>query len=136
MSLKYSFLPEGIKAFNRGISSGLSLRDKHHVDTKKKIEPDNPGYAVLIPASTGSGHFVVHLGDLRNPHITPCFNRMPAQGYSLLIIKLACEDRMTCHIHGVKGIESCNPFWASEVPGANEVCLLWRSPIFFALKYG
>lgn len=124
MPLKDSFLPEGIKAFNRGVSSRLSLWYEYQMYPQKQMKPDNLGYAVLIPSSTGSGHLVVHLGDLRNPHILPCINQMLTQGDSLLIIKLACKDRMTCHIHGVEGIESCNPSWASEIAGANKVCLV------------
>jgi len=124
MPLKDSLLPDGIEALHRGISSRLSRWYEYQMYPQKKMEPDNLRYAVLIPASTGSGHLVVHLGDIWNSHIPPCFNQMLTQGYTPLITELACKDRMTCHIHSVKGIESCNSFWTSEIPWTHKVCLL------------
>ena len=79
MPLVCSFLPEGIEALDKGVSSRFSLRNEYQMYPHKQMKPDNLGYTVLISSSTGSGHLIIHLGDLRNSHISPCFNQMLTQ---------------------------------------------------------
>jgi len=129
MSSKHSFLPELIKAFNRGISSRFSLRDEYKVDTQKQVKANDLGKAVGIASSTGSSHLVIHLRYTGNAHISPCLNQMFAQRYSLFIRKLTCESCVSCNIHCMKRIESGDTFWTSEVPWPNKVCLMQISDL-------
>src|SRR4030042_2783543 len=44
---------------------------------------------------------------------------------------------MSCHIHSMKGIESGNPFWASEISWPNQVCLMKVSHLLcFKIRIG
>ena len=137
MSSDHSFLPELIKTFNRGISSWFSLRDEYKMNSQKQMKAYNLRNAMRITTSTCGSHLVVHLGYLWNPHKSPCFNEMSTKGDSLLISKLTGECRMSCHIHSMKGIESGNPFWASEVSWPNQVCLMKVSHLLcFKIRIG
>ena len=129
MPSKHSILPESIKAFNRGISPWLSLRDENQMNPEEKMKPNNLGYAVFISPSACSRHLVVHLRYFRNSHKLPCINKMPAKRKGLLTIELTCKSSMPCHINSVEGIKACNSFWTSEISRANEVCLVEISHI-------
>jgi len=130
MPLQHSFLPEGIEALDSSVPTWFSLRDKYQVYSQKKMKSDELGYTILISTSTCSRHFIIHLRDPRNPKTFPRFSQMPAERYSPFISELAGENRMPCHIHSMKGIESYNPFWTSKVTGTNKVCLLERAHLF------
>lgn len=132
---KHPFLPEGIKTFNRCIPSRFSLRDKYQMDSQKQMESDNLRKAEGVASSTSSRHFIVHLGYPGNSHESPRLNQMFAQGDGLLIGELTCESRMACHIYGIEGIESFNPFGTSEVSRSNKVCLMEVShPLCFNVR--
>lgn len=124
MSLKHSFLPEGIEALNGGVSAGFSLGDEYQMDSEKQMEPDDLGDAVLIASSTGSGHLIVQLGNLWNSQVFPCLDQMPAQGYALLVGELACKDRMPRNIHGMEGVEAYGPVGCSEMSRTHEIGLV------------
>jgi len=121
---KDSLLPEGVKTLNRGIPSRFSLRNKYQMNSHEQVQSNNLGNTVRIPSSTCSSHLIIHLGYLGNAHKSTFFNQMLAERNSLFIGKLTCEDRMTCHIHSVEGIESSNAFWTSEISWSNKVCLM------------
>ena len=135
MSAENSILPEGIKALNRGVPARLSLRDETQMNPKEKMKPNDLGYAVFISSSACGRHLVVHLRDPRNPHKFPRINKMLAQRKCLLVFKLTSKSCIPCHINSVKGIKACNSLWASEISRPTR-SVWWRSPIFFALKYG
>jgi len=124
MSSKHPLLPEFIKTFNRGISSWFSLRDKYQIDSQKQMKTDDLREAKGIASSTCSSHLIVHLRYAGNSHKSPCFNKMFAQRDALFIRELACESCVTCNIHRMKGIESGNTLWPSEISWANKVCLV------------
>jgi len=124
MPAKDSLLPELIKTLNRGIPSRFSLRNEYQMNSHEQVQSNNMENTVRIASSTCGRHLIIHLGYLGNAHKSPCFNKMFAERNSLFIAKLACEDRMTCHIHSVEGIESSNAFWTSEISWANKVCLM------------
>jgi hypothetical protein len=124
MSLKHSFLPEGIEALNGGVSAGFSLGDEYQMDSEKQMEPDNLGDTVRIASSTGSGHLIVQLGNLWNSQVSPCFHQMPAQGYALFVDELACKDSMPRNIHGMEGVEANDPVGCSEMSRTHEIRLV------------
>jgi len=124
VSSKHSLLPEFIKAFNRGISSGFSLRDKYQVNSQKQVKADDLREAIRITSSTCGSHLIVHLRYAGNAHKSPCCNQMSAQRDGLLISELTCKCCMPCNIHGVKGIEASDTLWTSEVSWSNKVCLM------------
>jgi hypothetical protein len=124
MSLKHSFLPEGIEALNGGVSAGFSLGDEYQMDSEKQMEPDDLGDAALIPSSTGSGHLIVQLGNLWNSQVFPCLDQMPAQRYALFVDELACKDGMSRNIHGMEGVEADGPVGCSEMSRTHEIGLV------------
>lgn len=130
MSMKHSFLPEGIETLNRGIPARFSLWDKYQMYTKKEVKADNLRDAIRIPSSTCSRHLIIHLGYCGNAHKSPGFEQVFAERDGLFITELICISCMPCHIHGMKGIESGNTFAASEVPWSNNICLMEVSHLF------
>jgi len=130
MPLQHSFLPEGIEALNSSIPAWFSLRDKYQVYSQKKMKSDELGYTVSVSSSTCSRHLIIHLRDPWNSKILPRFSQMPAERDSPFISELTGENRMSCHIHSMKGIESYNPFWTSKVSGANKISLLECAHLF------
>lgn len=124
MSLENSFLPERIEAFDSGVSSRLSLRDKDQMNSKKQMQSNKLRDTELISPSACGSHFIIHLGYMRNAQISPSFNQMPAQRKGLFICVLACKSRMPGHINCVKRIEADNSVKSSEMPGSHKVCLL------------
>jgi hypothetical protein len=130
MPLQHSFLPETIEALNSSIPAWFSLRDKYQVYSQKKMHSDDLGYAVSVSASTGSRHLIIHLRNPWNPKICPRFSQMSAERNSPFISELTGENRMSCHIHRMKGIESYNSFQTSKVSGTNKVSLLERAHLF------
>src|SRR3990172_2552530 len=124
MSSNDSLLPEFIETLNRGISTWFSLWDKYQMDAQKQMKAYDMRDTMRIASSTCGSHLIIHLGYLWKPNKSPCFNKMLTKRDSLFIGKLACESRMSCNIHCMKGIKSCNPFWASEMSGSNKVCLM------------
>jgi len=124
MSLEHPLLPECVEALDRGVSSRLSLWDKDHMNSKKKVQPNKLRDAELISSSTDSRHLVVHLGCTGNAQMSPSFNKMHAKRKGLFICALTCKSGMTSHIDCVKRVETNNPFGSSEMPGPHKVCLL------------
>lgn len=130
MSLEYSFLPERVEAFDRCVSSRLSLWNKDHMNSKKQMQSDKLRDTELIPSSTDSRHLIVRLGYPRNAQISPSFKEMHAKRKGLFVCTLACKSCMPSHINCVKSIETNNAFGTSEMPGAHKVRLLQISHLF------
>jgi len=124
MPSKYSFLPESIKALNRGISTWFSLGDKYQMDAQKQMESDNLRKAIGVASSTCGSHLIIHLRYLWNPRGSPCFNQMSAQRDGLFIRELTGEGCMACNIQGMKRIKPGDSFWAPEVSRSHNVCLM------------
>jgi len=124
MSSKDSLLPEVIKTFNRGISTWLSLWDEYQMYSHKQMESDKLGDTVGVTSSASSRHLVIHLGYPWNPQMLPCFDEMLRKGDGLFVRKLAGGNCMPSHIQSMKGIESGNPLWTSEMSGSHNVCLM------------
>jgi len=130
MSMKRSFLPEGIKTLNRGIPAGFSLWDKYQMYSHEQVQANNLRNDIRITPSTCSSHLIIHLGYCGNAHKSPCSEQMFAERDGLFISKLTCKGCMSCHIHSMERIESGNTFAASEVPWSNKVCLMEVSHLF------
>lgn len=124
MSLEHSLLPERVETLDRGISSRLSLWDKDHMNSKKKMQSNKLRDTKLIPSSTDSRHLVVRLRYPRNAQISPSFNKMQAKRKGLLICTLTCKSCMATHINCVERVETNDPVWSSEMPGTHKICLL------------
>ncbi len=124
MSSQYPFLPKIVKTLNRGISSWFSLWNKYHVDTQKQMKSYNLGNTVRVSASSGSRHFIVHLGYLWNSHVLPCFKKMSAQGNRLFICKLTRPGSMPCNINRMKRVKSGNLVRTSEISWSHKVGLM------------
>ncbi len=79
MPLEHPILPERVEAFDRGVSSRLSLWDKDQMNAKKQVQSDKLRDTELIPSSARSRHLIVHLGDQRNTQKSPSFNKMQTE---------------------------------------------------------
>ena len=117
-------LPGFVEALHRGVPARLSRRDEDEVDAQEQMEPDDLGDAVTIPAASGRGHLIIHLGYLRTTHNTPGINEMREQGDCSLVQVLVGRDCLAGDIDGVKGIEPGDAARAPQVPGADHVGLL------------
>jgi len=121
---KDALLPEAVKAFHGGVSSGLSRRDEEKVDAQQEMEPDDLGEAVTITPSSRRGHLVVHLGDPGQPHKAPGINEMAAERDRLLIGELTGRGCLPDDIDGVEGIEAGDAPRPPQVSGPDQVGLL------------
>jgi hypothetical protein len=121
---KDPFLPESVEAFHRGVTARLSWRDKAKVDTQQKMEPDDLGEAVAIPASSRGGHLVVHLGNSREPHKAPGIKDMAAERDRLLIGELAGRSGLSDDIDGMERIEAGEAPRSPQISGPDQVGLL------------
>lgn len=97
---------------------------------------------VRISASPGSSHFIVHLANIRNPKVSPCFKKMLAQRDGLFIGKLTRPGCMSCNINRVKRIKSGNLIQTSEISRSHKIglveishflCLNVRIGLFFTI---
>jgi hypothetical protein len=121
---KDALLPEAVEALHGGVSTRLSRRDEKKVDAQQEMKPHDLGETVTIPAPSGCGHLVVHLGDLRQAHNTPGINKMAAERDGLFIGELTGRGGLSDDIDGVKGIEPGDAAQSPQVPRPDQVGLL------------
>jgi len=124
MSLEYPVLPECVEAFDRGVSSRLSLRNKDQMNAKKQVQSYKLRDTELIPSSARSRHLIVHLGDPRNTQKSPRFNKMQAERQGLFIGGLAGKSCMPSHIDCMERVETSNSVRSSEMSWTHKICLL------------
>jgi hypothetical protein len=119
-----ALLPESVEALHGGVPAGLPGRDEEKMDPEQEMETDDLGDAVAIPAPSGRGHLVVHLGDPWKSHKAPAVNEMAAEGDRLFIGGLAGRGGLTGNIDGVEGVIPGDAPGAPEVSGPDHVGLL------------
>jgi len=119
-----ALLPEPVEALHGRVAAGLPGRDEEKMDPEQEMETDDLGDAVAIPAPSGRGHLVVHLGDPWKSHKPPAVNEMAAKRDRLFIGGLAGRGGLTGNIDGVEGVIPGDALGAPEISGPDHVGLL------------
>jgi len=117
-------LPETVKTFHGGVATGFSRGNEDQMDPQKKMKPNRLGDTVALPASSGGGHFVIHLRDLGQSHKAPGINKMATERDRLFIRELTGRSRLTDDIDRMDGIDADDAPRSPQVTGADQVGLM------------
>ncbi len=121
---EHTLLPEAVEALHGSVSAWLARRDEGEVDVQEEMKPDDLREAVAIAPAAGSSHFIIQLGDARDPHNLPAINEMPAERARSLVEELGGRDGLPGHIDAVVGVKASEAPGSPEITGADQVGLV------------
>ena len=86
---QHTLLPERVEALDMRVPAWLTGREENEMNAQQQVEPHDEGEGVRVPASTGSSHLVVDLGDSGDAQVPPGLDEVPAEEVGRLVAALA-----------------------------------------------